>query len=342
MQTKEKEVRHKVNKTLAATTAVKTEVKRARPSMLKLGDETIPIVPPHDVEVMFLGKCLDLLSNQQIRMENTLSGMLRAYGSENMKDTVKASLELYIKSFKADFEKTKRQTSRIVDLHPLAQKLCQIRGFTSYQLAMIMAELKDPKRFPAPSNLFVYAGVAPRGGIAVTKANIGILRLQKQEEYGDDKPDDFKEFGFNTRLSKRLYVVGESLIKQKGFFYYQYKNMRPRLQEYAINTDMTFVATEEDRKKSAGVMEVGRRYMVGRKNFSLEMWAHKNAFKRIQKLLLHFIWCEWSEMVGYHPRELYVIEKLGHKTKMTLSECLDFEARLKNNEIEFDDDSIEV
>lgn len=329
MQTEEKKTRHKINKTLAATSAVRVEVKKAKPSRLKLGDETIPIVPPNDIEVMFLGKALDLLGNQQVRMENTLSGMLRAYGEDKMKETVKENLERYIKSFKADFDRTKRQVTRIVDMHPLAEKLCKIRGFTSYQLAMIMAEIKDPKRFPSPSNLFVYAGVAPRNGIAVVKANIPLLRMQKHEEYAGEKPDDFKEFGFNTTLSKRLYVAGESLIKQKGFFYYQYSNMKPRLQEYAINTGKTFVATEEDRKKSNGVMEVGKRYMVDRKNFSLDMWSHKNAFKRIQKLLLHFIWCEWCSMVGYEPRELYVIEYLGHKSKITLDECLRYEAGQK-------------
>ena len=330
MRKSEKVIANKVNNDLNTVRAVENVIKLARPSKIKLGEITIPNQAT-DMEVMFLGKMMLHNIEQGTRMGNMHRGLMESYG--NVPEEAKERMTFYKDSFEKDFEEQKKVATKIIATHPLSKKLCQIKGFTEYQLGIVMACMKDVKRFPSPSNLFVYAGVAPKNGIVVTKGTMALHRMAKHEFYGEgNEPEDFKEFGFNTTFKQRMYIIGESILKQKGFFYNEFLKARKHLEERAINNGECFVATELDQKTSKGIMRAGERYMVGKKNQSLIMWSYKNAFWRQCRTLLHFIYCEWCELEGIQARELYCIEYLGHQRKMTIDECLAYEKGLKEKD----------
>ena len=317
-------VKNTVNKDLTTIRNLEIAVKRAKPSKLKLGEETIAKIPS-DFEVMYLGAVLLSNIEQQVRVSNMHSGMIKAHGA--MPPELEDTLISYKKMFEDQFAIQKKAINKIIVLHPLAPKLTKIKGFTEYQLGMIMSLIKDPTHFKSPSNLFVYAGVAPKNGKVVTLSTLAEHRQAKHDLYArGTEPEDFTEFGINFKLKARMFNVVESLLKQKGFFYKEFQNARVRLAERAINNNECYRATEQDVKDSKGVMKLGEYYMHNKKNQSLIMWTYRNASWRQARTLLHLIYCEWLELKGVKARDLYAIEYLGHQRLITIDEVLQYEA----------------
>lgn len=157
---------------------------------------------------------------------------------------------------------------------------------------------------------------------------MSLHRMMKSEEYGDDKPEDYKEFGYNTTLQKRMYIIGECLIRSKGFFYDEYQKAREHLIQRAKNSGECFVAAESDRKENKNIV-VGETYMRNKKNMTLRFWSHRNASWRQCRTLLHFVYVEWMKLLGEDVRALYAIEYLGHQREMNLQMCLNYESALK-------------
>jgi hypothetical protein len=330
----EKQARNKINSDLQTIGLVKQAIKKAKPPKCKLGEITIPVVAT-DIEVMFLGIILDTNMSNATALSNRLFGLKKAYG--DLPEDQEERLNGYIEAANLEVEIQKEQITKIIDKHPLA-KVTAIKGFTSYSLGVIMSRIKDPRRFASPSNLFVYAGVAPKNGRFVKKATINVLRKEKHEQYEPGtEPENFKEFGYDTKLQSKLYNVSESLLRAKGFFYNEYLKARIHLEQRAINNNECYKATEVDVKKSAGVMKLGEYYMsdilypdgtvrIEKKNQSLVNWSHRNAAWRQVRTLLHIIYCEWLELLGQEARELYAIEYLGHQRKINLTEVLAWES----------------
>lgn len=311
-----------------ALTEVRLEeqkIKRAKP--IKMGSETIATVPDviSDAEAIFLGKLAILEQKNDIRFGNTLGGYNKAH--ENIiTEEVNNRLGIYQDMYKSYYKDTKTNVTKLMKQHPLSQNLCQVKGFTEYQLAIIMSYIVDPTRFKTPSDLQGYAGVAPKYGKFRSKATMNELNAMKQKAYeGAGMLEQFTRYGHNTEFQSRMYNVSESLIKAGGYFYFFYQQQRQRLIQRAKNNDECYTPTEEEIKAAGGKMHKDRLYMKGKKNQTIEAWSHANAGWRVSRMMLQFVYEEWMKLKGVATRPMYQFEYLGHTSYITLDEVLEFE-----------------
>lgn len=305
------ETKEKVLKVKKTITRKRIEIKDAKASVGKLGTETVASLP-EDFKIMFAGKLQELLIKDRVKCSNILGALLKSYSIVD--PSIQLYLESQIEGFQKNFDKSKNALKGFAEEHPLWERFSGVRGFSSSQLALVMAQIKDISKFDTASKLMIYSGIgcvqdADGRGIAVTKANIN-----KIKEIYFAKGQEFA--GFNTVLSGRMHVISECLIKQKGFFYDFYTKMRERLAEKAINEHRCELKGEDY-------------YMKDKKNLSLKLWTQKNAMRRISRTLLHLIWTEWRLLNGLDVRAPYPIQYLGHKQFITLDEILAFDARVK-------------
>lgn len=275
-----------------------------------LGEETLAVLP-EDLELMYIGKMCFLLMQEKVALSNQMVGFLRYYGE--IDPTVKEQLEAMKNETMKKFEQTRLELEKKIKKHPLVLRLCGIKGLTPYRLAMMMAMIKDPRRFPTPSKLAVYAGVASKADLKVCKLNLNKIRL------ATNNPD----FGYNTKLQGQLYILAESLLKSKGYFFKMYADMKPRLVGEAIAAGKCRMLTEEEVAEGKG--EAGRYYMEGRTKQTVEQWAHSNCLTRIGRTILHLIYAEWMLHLGVTPRNPYVFEYLGHTSRITIEDILAYE-----------------
>lgn len=311
-------------KRLADLRVMQAATKEEGPS--PLGEETEALMP-EDIVLMFAGKLVNELLKQSVASQNMLAGYKRAYGE--IYPGVETVLEDFLAEFLSGFTEAKKQLVKIGELHPLSERLCKIKGFTPYQLALVMAHVKDIGRFDTPSKLMVYAGVGVKYGLKVCKKNMNLIRQIQHERYTGPE-EDYKEFGYNTSLQGRMYVISDSLLRARGFFYDFYTGIRARLEERAINKDETFVCTLAQAKGTK--MKAGERYMKGRKVQSLKAWSNSNAKARVQRTILHMIYTEWRQLRGLEARNPYPIDYLGHSQYITLEDVLRYEAKGKEEE----------
>lgn len=304
---------------LANLRVEEAQVKEDGPS--PLGEEPQALMP-EDVVLMFAGKLVNELLKQSTASKNMLAGYERAYGE--IYPGVGVVLEEFLAEFLKGFAEAKKQLIKIGELHPLSHRLCKIRGFTPYQLALVMSHIKDIGRFDTPSKLMVYAGVGVKYGLKVCKRNMNKIRQIQHERY-TGAPEDYTEFGYNTALQGRMYVISDSLLRARGFFYDFYTGIRARLEERAINNDETFVCTVDQAKGTK--MKAGERYMKGRNTQSLIAWSNSNAKARVQRTILHMIYKEWRDLRGLPCRNPYPIDYLGHSQYIKLEDVLRFEAK---------------
>lgn len=290
------------------------EIQEEKATVDALDDAPVTI-HPEDLEMMFLGKaCLNLIKSS-VGTSNMLAGYKKAYENRVTPETF-TRLEELKAQFDLDFERFKRRATSIASIHPLWDRFKDIRGFSAYQLALVMAMMKDVSRFEKSSSLMVYAGMAAINNMPVTKAN-----LTKIKEYYFSQGREFK--GFNTMFSGRMFVITESILKQKGYFYNMFTKLRVRL---------------EERARNEGSVEIidGKEMMVGKKNQSLIMWSMRNAQRRVSRTILQLIWMEWRTLRNLPTRDEYVYDYLGHdkKSLITLDEvtAVDRAITLRNAE----------
>lgn len=274
---------------------------------------------PEDIEVMFAGKMAVNLLEEKVRFTNLLKAYKRDYPS--VTEEAESKIQELMDQFNKDFAKSKRSLTKIVEDHPLVDRISLIKGISPYQVAILMGYIKDIANFDTPSNLCVYAGVGVINGMPITKANITKIK----DFYAVTGQGEFK--GFNTKLAGRLYVIGDSLIKMKGWFYYYYQRTRKRLTERAIATGRAYMPTDEERKGT--LMKKGRYYMKGKKNQSIESYSHTGAHKRVQRVFLHLFYTEWRRYMELPVRTPYPIEYLGHKKEITFDEVVAAEMLIK-------------
>lgn len=272
----------------------------------KLGEKTKAVIPSK-LEVMFAGKMAMNMIESRVMFTNMLSGYKREYKEEN--DETFERIEEMVKMFDKNFDTTKRQLEKYVSNYPLVEEISKIKGVTGYQVAILMSLIKDISRFDTASKLVVYSGQGVIDGgerLAVTKANIHKIK----EYYLSSGRGEFN--GFNTKLGGRMYVITESMLKQQGWFYKYYARLRERIALRCRNNGEIFICTKEQAKESKGVMKEGREYMIGKKNYSLDMFTHNNARRRIGRIFLHVLWERWRTLEGLPIRAPYAVDYLGH------------------------------
>ena len=295
----------------------------------KLGEETVAVLPKN-LEVMFAGKLCNMLIKSRVASENIMWSYVEKYlqvpkdlidkmrktanpikkleeycTAQNVSWSVFENLLNLQHEFGESFTNFKDKVTKIVSKDVLYQKFDPIKGFTAYQMALLISMIKDISKFDTPSNLMVYSGLACIHGMPVTKANINKIReiyLAQGKEFA----------GFNTILGGRMYVITDCLLRSRGYFFDLYNKIRTRLHEKAINEKRV-----EDKD--------GKLYMIGKKNQSLIIYTHTGAKRRIARVLLHLIWTEWRKLEGLSIRIPYPIEYLGHKHEITLEEVVAFE-----------------
>lgn len=307
------EVAEKVKKVKRVITRKRIEISEEIATVDSLGEEGTTIMP-EELAVMYAGKIANTTMKGLVAATNTIAGYKRAYG-----DQITPEIEAELNSIRDDFEegfaKAKKRVTKIADETPLWKKLGGIKGFSSYQLALIMAQIKDISRFAHPSALCMYAGCASKNNVALSKATINTFK-----EMYDKEGKVFA--GFNTDLAQRMHITWDTMLKSGGWFYNYYKQLRVRLEKRALEGGECFVATTEQQKESKGVMKAGKHYMVGKNNYSLIMWSNNNAKRRCIRVLLHFIWTEWRLLRGLEVCDPYPISYLGHSTIIKLDEVL--------------------
>jgi hypothetical protein len=274
--------------------------------------ETIPVMPT-DVEAMYAGKLALMMLKMDVGAQNIIESYYKTY--KEMPNEVKANLTQQKELFGKGFDEYKKKLNSILDNHPLSQRMCQIKGFTNYQLALIMAMVKDIRRFDTPSKLLVYAGCACINGMPVNKTNLKAIQ-------GHYKTQG-KEFkGFNTLLSGRVNkVVVDSLIRATGYFYQMYVRIRERIHQRCLNNKETFIAVEESLKLNKNY-KIGTIYMKGKNCQSLISFTDSCARRRIASVLLHLLYTEWRTIEGLEVRNPYAIDYLKHKGLITLDDVI--------------------
>lgn len=287
------------------------EIKREHEGLLAPTPQNIR---PEDLKVMWYGMQCDRGLKALKASTTRLKAWDKLHG-ESCEDAIK-TFELEMELAKNHFDREKKRMSKEIIKHPIAKRLCKIKGFTPYQLGIIMYYIKDVTRFKTPSSLCVYAGVSAYNGKAINKTNLATLR----KEIYDKDPTREHQFGFSTDFKGRMYTVVECLLRARGFFFELYGQMKSRLIERAINNDETFIASVED--ATGTKMVAGRHYMKGRNCQSVEMWAHSNSTWRCARILLHLIYTEWFMNLGLKPRNPYPIEYLGHHSLIKLDDII--------------------
>jgi hypothetical protein len=290
-------------------TRKRVEIKETKETVEAMGEEVEAVVPP-DLESMYAGKLCNILVKAEVSAGNIISGYERKYPSmpPELKEKLLAEKDMFLDKFKS----AKDSLSKIVEKHPLWERLKGIKGFSPYQLGLLISYIKDIKRFENFSQLSVYSGLASitdvetKKSYPITKGNINIIK-----EIYAKRGKEFK--GFNTEMSGRMFVVTECLIRSQGFFYRQMLQMRERLEAKAIN---------DGRCEKIGEGETAKWYMKGKNKQSLISWSLSNAKRRIATMLLYFVWEQWKMVENIPIRDLYVMEILSHKTKVTLAEVL--------------------
>lgn len=309
----------------------------------KLGEETVAVIPNSemDVLVMYVASQANMQIKNAVRSANRKFGLMKAYGIADDSDQA-TILQEYFEKFDEGFEKTKKECEKVVKKHPLSEKICQIKGISPYQLGLVMGFIRQPERFDCFGKLAVYAGCSVKYGAHVSKKNINTINQEKHERYVG-KEEDFTKFGYSTDFQQRLYIIADSLMRQKGWFYDFYKGQRLRLAQVVVNDgravlvggkyEMTNVDLFQYEPFGKFVPEIeGEKYIAkfkARKNQSLDAWTNSNARWRMCRMFLNFVYEEWMKLRGFVPREPYVFEHLGHTSKITLDHVLAFEAKLK-------------
>lgn len=311
METAIQEKRKKVKRVINNK---RIEIKEEKATVDKLDVEALAVIP-EDLDVMYAGKLCNMLVKMEVSAGNIISGYERKY--PGMPEEMKLNLQTQKEAFLDKFSTAKKDLSKVIEKHPLWKKVSGIKGFTAYQLGLVMSYMKDVSRFNSPSALMIYSGIGAVSdnetgrSYPVTKANIS-----KIKEIYSRQGKEFK--GFNTALSGRMFTICDCLIRSKGFFYYKYLDMRKRLEERAKTEGGVEWRGEGTEKKA---------YMVGKNNQSLIMWSERNARRRIARILLHLIWEEWRKLKGLSARESFVQEKLGHTGLVTLDQVLKADAK---------------
>ncbi len=338
---------------MSTTTEVESPVRKAKKEMTsrrvknsetkrkvgKLGEKTYAHIPD-DIEVMFAGKNYVDLTMRHVGTQNAYKAFLREYST--MSPEIRERLDDQFNMFEASFKLAKKNLTKLAELHPLWDKFKDVRGFSATQLGLIMSLIKTPERFSSPSKLMVYAGVGTWYGINVNKMN-----MNKIKEEADKRGLKFE--GFSTMFSGKMETIVDCLMRSRGFFYDYYNRKKAWKMEKTRNEGRVFVATKDDVKLSKVVdkdsteaepdpitgepkvskMEVGKEYIIGRKNQSLISYADRSAKNTIKNILLHLIYTEWMKLRGFEPRNPYAIDYLGHKTMITLEDIAAFDIATK-------------
>lgn len=286
--------------------------------------EITKTVEPEDIIAMYTGKLCVMLIKNKVRAMNIKSGYLRAYKGR-ITPQLKETLDSLEDMFNKDFESTKDHISKYLRKHDLWKRMGFIRGLSEYQLALIMAYVKDIEKFDTPSKLCVYSGMASINNIPVTKANI-----EKIKKLYFDEGKEFK--GFNTEMSGRVLVLVDCLLRAQGYFTNMYQKMRIRLEKRKINEGGTYISTEKDVEESKvdGIpkMTLGRHYIKDRKNQSLEAWSDANAKRRVARTFLHLMWTEWRLLKDLPVRNPYPIDYLGHNELISIDDIKQYEKNI--------------
>jgi hypothetical protein len=262
-------------------------------------------VLPEDLRVMFFGKQALELIEMRVRATNQLKAYEKSY--PEVMTLVKESLDDTVEEIYSKFDTVKRRMSREIEKHPLWERMGFIKGLSSYNMAIIMSQIKNINRFGVPSALCVYAGIASIGGHAITKAKIKDIK-EVSAEHGKD----FK--GFNTGLSGRLFVLSDCFFRSRGFFYEYYLRLKERLYKQAINDGRTV-------QREDGVL-----IMKGKNNHPLKAWAHANARRRTLRVFLHILWQEWRKVNNLLvDKKSYAVDYLGHRQYITIEDVYRYE-----------------
>lgn len=291
----------------------------------KLGEKT-DAVRPDEVEIFFLSKTYINFE----KFSKTCTLIQGAY--ERDYPEFEQSSSSLMNEFNVDVKKAKatlkKNLSKAVSKHPLSARLSKIKGFTDYQLGLIMSFMKTPERFRHMGALCVYAGVTEVCGLKLNLKNLNRIRQIKQNP----------EFGYHTEFQQRMYILAECLFRSNGWFTQHAQSLRRRLGERAVNEGRAVWLNKEQLKdlkwkdREEGYYMRERDVLEGwvlRKNQSLKQWTMTNASWRISKILLCLLYEEWNTILNIPTRDPYALEYLGHTTKITLDEILQYEANQK-------------
>lgn len=323
----QKKIRQQVNKMNLATQKFK---EKYAPN--KLGVET-KLGDIDDVEAFLYGKMLQNLTQNMVRATNQEKALERNFPDKQFNNIQKERIKQINTMFEDIALTTRKQLEKHLNNNILCNRISQIKGITTYRVALLMAEIKDITRFEKPSAFAVYAGIAPYKNKKISKNTIREIREDKQNP----------EWGFNTNLSQQFYIIVEQFIKSKGFFYDYYSKVKKMILARVARNQESFEFTEEmklemAKNKENHKMIVGKHYMKNKKNQSVEMFCHSSAFWKTASLFGNILYEEWWKIkCEENPTlrkvtEPYIFQYPDsngrvHSKKFTYDEIIEFEKR---------------
>jgi hypothetical protein len=181
-------------------------------------------------------------------------------------------VDLLVRKYLPNFEKLEKELKsalekRVKD-HPLWQAWAKdVKGLGAATLGRIMG-MCDINRLPTVTKMWAHAGLGLKEG--------------KPQRRQKGKPLDY-----NDQLRSAFYLLGNSLMMQKGAYYDFYLMQRERAEELG--------------------------YSKGH--------AHNDARFKMLRLVASHIWRKWREVEGLPTPMPYVIECLGHRDYIPPENC---------------------
>lgn len=189
----------------------------------------------------------------------------------------------------------KRRMLEYVKSEPLyINFLEKVRGIGAVLSANLIKEFGYCDRYDTVSKLWAHTGNGVDGGVAPKKR----------------KGEDLR---FSPRLRTLTWKVSDCLLKcNKGFYREVYDSEKAKQLSRVYNPGVLF-------------RMFGSPYKKDDVNLSL-LHAHNRALRKMRKLFLSHYWSVARELSGQDSRELYVVDKLGHKNIVTWKKVLSFES----------------
>lgn len=162
-------------------------------------------------------------------------------------------------------ERCEKQLAQMVKQHPTWPWLSQVKGVGAHTAALILGYLLPPRADKGPSSWYKAAGLAP----VETEDGTRLPRYTKG-----------KRADWCPRLRRNLYVLGDNLVRARGYYYQRYRDFKQAL---------------------AWLKQDWKPWRI-----------HRVAVWKAVKLFLGHLWEVWCKAEGIPCRGPYPIAILGH------------------------------
>ncbi|MCD6198933.1 MAG: hypothetical protein J7K15_10245 [Deltaproteobacteria bacterium] len=155
-------------------------------------------------EVEEVEKQLKQLAHLYYKINNTVGGLKQMSWALYEQGVPVDRIDAFIKELEEKKEQIKEEIEEVAEMHPVVPYLTKIRG-VSVCYAGILIGIVPARKFDSIAGLWTHCGVAP-------------------PEYYRERFNNPNKY--NKKAKWVAYVIGQSLIRAKGWYYEQYRKFR--------------------------------------------------------------------------------------------------------------------